>query len=163
MIVKNKKGGTATSTKKTQSLSKQKKGLWSRTKKYVRGSPSKPVTTTFVGSSKILLKPFNIIPELTLERIRENLNAKLKHDLNIPTYTSGLMSLADGSMFSISFFGVVRDSYARILNKWSPGDEIEYVYTGGVKAHLLTGNFWEIKNVTRGGETIKGDKLAKMY
>ena len=150
-------------TTKKASIARSRNKTLSKNRSSIPKTKARTTTTTFVGSSKILLKPFNIIPEVTWERIQENLSAKLKHDLNIPTYTSGLMALGDGSMFSVSFFGVVRDSYARMLSKWSPGDVIEYNYTGGVKAYVLTGNFWEIKNVTRGGETIKGDKLAKMY
>lgn len=113
--------------------------------------------TYLVATAKITLSPSMGVPvgaDVIWKAILRATNA--------PSFTTGLMTLSDGSIFSVGFLSVVRESYAKRLNRWDKGDEIQFTYTGGLRATIFSGNYWLIKNKTR-NEYILGDKLQPMY
>jgi hypothetical protein len=114
--------------------------------------------THLVGSAKIVLSPNLGVPGA----FGYSFMKRASSYWNVPSLTTGLMSLSDGSLFSIGFFSVVRESYAKRLSRWSAGDEIQYEYYGNIRAHLFSGNSYLIKNITK-NSYIYGQKLDAMY
>ena len=114
--------------------------------------------THLVGSAKIVLSPNLGVPGA----FGYSFLKRASSYWNVPSLTTGLMSLSDGSLFSIGFFSVVRESYAKRLSRWSAGDEIQYEYYGNLRAHLFSGNSYLIKNITK-NSYIYGQKLDAMY
>ena len=114
--------------------------------------------TYLVATAKIVLSPSMGMPTYLIDSMWK----ALLNSTNAPSFTTGLMTLSDGSIFSVGFLSVVRESYAKRLNRWDKGDEIQFTYTGGARAKLFSGNYWLIKNKTR-NEYILGDKLQPMY
>lgn len=142
--------GSQTKKSSSKKKSPKQRSIWSKTKRMFTGSPQKPTTTTFVSSSKIFISGSNLEPRKGL--------------LTSGLFSTGLMTLGDGTVFTIGFFGVeklhdaVYDPYYYMVLKWSPGDIIEYTYIGGLGNALITGTLWEIKNVTK-NQIVKGNKL----
>ena len=110
------------------------------------------------GSAKIVLIPNMGVPLGGVDTVKR---LALEH-MNLPNVTTGLMSLSDGTIYSVGFFSLVRESYAKRLSRWQNGDVIEVEYTGNLRARLFSGNYFLITNITR-NQYILGDKLAPMY
>lgn len=114
--------------------------------------------THFVGTAQIVLAPNLGVPGI----LPYTWFKKATSTLKIPSLTTALLSLSDGSIFSIGYFSIIRDSYAQRLRNWKKGDVIHYEYYGSMRARLFSGNLYVIRNVTR-DTYIMGDKLEAMF
>lgn len=111
--------------------------------------------THIAGTSKIALIPHSGLGITALYK-------SIKNYLHVPGVVTALLCLDDGTMFSIGFLAIARESYAKTLSKWSKTDVIQYVQARTVKGIIFTGNNYIIKNVTK-NQFIKGEKLTGMY